>query len=36
MSYKSNPLYKNMDKVAPQQYSLDYQPYTTTEQTVKQ
>lgn len=36
MNYKSNPLYKNMDKVAPQQYSLDYQPYTTTEQTVKQ
>lgn len=36
MNFKGNPLYKNMDKVAPEQYSLDYQPYTTTEQTVKQ
>lgn len=36
MNYKNNPLYKNMDKVKPQQYSLDYQPYTTSEQTVKQ
>ena len=36
MNYKKNPLYKNMDKVKPQQYSLEYQPYTTAEQTVKQ
>ena len=36
MNYKNNPLYKNMDKVKPQQYSLDYQPYTTSEQQVKQ
>ena len=36
MTFKNNPLYKNMDKVVPQQYSLDYQPYTTIEQTTKQ
>lgn len=36
MSYKNNPLYKNMDLVKPRQYSLEYQPYTTQEQTTKQ
>lgn len=36
LSFKNNPLYKNIDKVAPQQYSLEYQPYTTAEQTTKQ
>ena len=36
MNFKGNPLYKNMDKVKPQQYSLEYQPYTTAEQTTKQ
>lgn len=35
MNYKNNPLYKNMDIVQPRQYSLDYQPYTTEEQTTK-
>ena len=36
MTFKNNPLYKNMDLVEPRQYSLDYQPYTTIEQTTKQ
>ena len=36
MNFKNNPLYKNMDKVKPEQYSLEYQPYTTQEQTTKQ
>lgn len=36
LNLKNNPLYKNIDKVAPQQYSLEYQPYTTVEQTTKQ
>ena len=35
-NYKNNPLYKNIDKVEPRQYSLDYQPYTTSEQNVKE
>lgn len=35
MNFKKNPLYKNMDKVKPEQYSLEYQPYTTKEQKVK-
>jgi hypothetical protein len=36
LNFKNNPLYKNIDKVKPQQYSLEYQPYTTAEQTTKQ
>lgn len=36
MSFKNNPLYKNMDLVQPRQYSLDYQPYTTVEQNTKE
>ena len=36
MTFKNNPLYKNMDLVKPRQYSLDYQPFTTQEQTTKQ
>lgn len=35
MNFKKNPLYKNMDKVKPEEYSLEYQPYTTKEQSVK-
>lgn len=36
MNYKNNPLYKNMDKVKPEKYTLEYQPYTTSEQKVKE
>lgn len=35
MGFKKNPLYKNMDKVKPEQYSLEFQPYTTKEQSTK-
>ena len=35
MNFKKNPLYKNMDKVKPEEYSLEYQPYMTREQSVK-
>ena len=34
--FKNSPVYKNVDKVAPQGYSLDYFRYTTIEDTVKQ
>jgi hypothetical protein len=36
LNFKKNPLYKNIDKVKPEQYSLEYQPYTTKEQTTKE
>ena len=35
LNFKNNPLYKNIDKVEPQQYTLNYQPYTTKEQRTK-
>lgn len=35
LNFKKNPLYKNIDKVKPQEYTLEYQPYNTQEQTTK-